>query len=161
MNYQDAISESIDDLVQLERETKDLKARDRVRFVRLLKTKQAATQKEAGTLIGVGARQSQRLWRQYRESGLARMSLNHYQGGAAKLDQSAQAQLGERLKDDDIQSLERAQRLLREDFSVDYTISGVSYLFRRLGVKLKTGRPRNVTQSAEEREEFAKKNTRN
>ena len=80
MDYQVEIAESVDYLRHLERATKDLKARDRVRFIRLLKIGQAATQKQAGGLIGLKVRQAQRLWKQYREEGLSRMGQTNYVG---------------------------------------------------------------------------------
>ncbi len=160
MNYQELISETSDHLIKLERETGDLKARDRVRFIRLLKTGKAATQSAAGALIDLGVRQSQRLWKQYREDGLSAMCRSNYQGGVAKLDDSGKARLVERLKDDDISSLEQARALLEQNFGVEYTVGGVGYLFKRLKIKLKTGRPHNVKQDAEQKQEFAKKNIR-
>ena len=161
MNYQEAISQSSDELLQLERQTKDLKARDRVRFIRLLKTNQATTQKQAGTLIGIRVQQSQRLWKQYREEGIRAISESRYQGSVPKLSPNQQQLLKERLKEDDVESLESAREVLANEFGVNYTVSGVSYLFKRLKIKLKTGRPQNIKQNAEQREEFEKKNTRN
>ena len=158
MNYQVEISESSDYLHQLERATRDLKARDRVRFIRLLKIGKAATQEQAGTLIGVQVRQSQRLWKQYREDGLSALCRSHYVGGQAKLGAAAQESLRERLQDDDINTLEKARVCLQAEFGVDYTVGGVSCLFKRMKVKLKTGRPSNVKQDKEQMEEFAKKN---
>lgn len=146
--------------MKLEGQVKDLKARDRVRFIRLLKTGEAATQKQSGTLIGLQERQSQRLWKQYREAGLSAMCQSHYRGGAAKLDQERQQQFIERLKQDDIWSLEQARIFLQQECGVQYTIGGVSAVCRRLKVKLKTGRPQNVKQKAEEAEDFKKKNIR-
>lgn len=160
MDYQVEILESGDYLRKLEHATKDLKARDRVRFIRFLKVGKAMTQEQAGALIGLRVRQSQRLWKQYREEGVSKLCQNNYVGGQAKLSRTEQEQFRERLRDDDIGTLERARRYLKEEFSVDYTIGGVSYLFRRMKVKLKTGRPSNVKQSQEEMEEFAKKNIR-
>lgn len=160
MNYQETITENREHLLGLERQTKDLKARDRVRFVRLLKTGEAATQKQAGAFIGLQERQSQRLWKQYREAGLRVMCQSNYRGGAAKLDQERQQQFVERLRQDDIHSLEQARRFLRQECGVEYTIGGVSAVCRRLKVKLKTGRPQNVKQQTEELEDFKKKNIR-
>ena len=160
MDYQVEIAESVDYLRHLERATKDLKARDRVRFIRLLKIGQAATQKQAGGLIGLKVRQAQRLWKQYREEGLSRMGQTNYVGRVAQLSQAAQEQLRCRLQDDDIGSLEQARICLKEEFAADYTVSGVSALFARMRVKLKTGRPSNVKQDTEAMEEFAKKNIR-
>ncbi len=160
MDYQVRISESGDYLRNLERATKDLKARDRVRFIRLLKIGQAMTQKQAGALIGLKVRQSQRLWKQYREEGLSKLCQNNYVGRKAKLSRAAQEQLRERLRFDDIGTLEQARVCLKEEFAVDYTVGGVSCLFQRMKVKLKTGRPSNVKQETEQMEEFAKKNIR-
>jgi len=160
MNYQVEISESGDYLRQLERATKDLKARDRVRFIRLLKIGTAITQKQAGALIGLQVRQSQRLWNQYRTEGLSKLCQSNYVGGKAKLSRAEQEQLRHRLRSDDIGTLEQARVWLKEEFSVEYTVGGVSHLFQRMKVKLKTGRPSNVKQDTEQMEEFAKKNIR-
>lgn len=160
MDYQAEIAESDDYLRRLERTTKDLKARDRVRFIRLLKIGQATTQEQAGMLIGLKVRQSQRLWKKYREEGVSKLCQNNYVGRQAKLSQAEQEQLRYRLQGDDIGTLKQAQICLKEEFAVDYTTSGVSALFARMKVKLKTGRPSNVKQDKEQMEEFAKKNIR-
>jgi transposase len=100
------------------------------------------------------------LWKQYREEGLSKLCQNNYVGRQAKLSRAAQDQLRERLRVDDIGTLKQARICLKEEFSVDYTLGGVSALFQRMKVKLKTGRPSNVKQDPEQREEFAKKNIR-
>ena len=160
MDYQVEIAESGDYLRNLERTTKDLKARDRVRFIRFLKIGKAMTQEQAGALIGLKVRQSQRLWKQYREEGVSKLCQNNYVGGQSKLSRAEQDQLRERLCDDDIGTLEQARVWLKQEFRVDYTLGGVSCLFQRMKVKLKTGRPSNVKQDTEQMEEFAKKNIR-
>jgi transposase len=160
MNYQAEITGSEDDLIKLERSTKDGRARDRVRFIRLLKTGKAATQLQAGISIGLGIRQSQRVWQKYWEAGIAALWVNNYRGGTAKLNKAGEKRLAQRLKKDDIASLEQARCCLEQEFGVSYTIGGVSYLFKRLKVKLKTGRPTNVKQDPAQIEQFKKKNIR-
>lgn len=160
MDYQTEITETGELLLELERSSKDLKTRDRVRFIRYLKTGKAETQKQAGVLLGIGERQAQRLWREYRERGLSEMSRNRYRGGTGKFEAARRGELEARLKKDDIQTLEQAKQVLGEEFAAHYTVGGVSYLFQRLQIKLKTGRPHNIRQAEEEREEFAKKNIR-
>jgi transposase len=108
----------------------------------------------------VQVRQSQRLWKQYREGGLSALCRSNYTGGQAKLSATGQEQLRKRLRGDDISTLEQARRYLKEEFAVDYTVGGVSCLFQRMKVKLKTGRPTNIKQDIEQMEEFAKKNIR-
>lgn len=158
MNYQEAVREKIEDLSKLEKATKDLKGRDRVRFLRLLKSGEATSQKQAGRMIGLGIRQSQRLWQRYQAVGLSELIKSRYAGRSSKLTENEKNILEERLKKDDVKSLQQTQEYLAKEFGVNYTIGGVSYLFQRMKVKLKTGRPSNYQQKREETEEF-KKNT--
>lgn len=53
-------------------------------------------------------------------------------------------------------TLKQAQAYLQDAFGVDYTIAGVSLLFKRLKIKLKTGRPTNIRQDQAEKEAFKK-----
>ena len=62
MDYQVEIKEAIEDLNRLEKTNKDLKGRDRIRFLRLLKSGEASSQLQAGRMSGLKLRQSQRLW---------------------------------------------------------------------------------------------------
>jgi transposase len=156
MNYQAAIKETAEELSKLEKETKDLKGRDRVRFLRLLKIGEASSQKQAGNLIGIKIRQSQRFWQRYQAVGLEEFIKNQYTGRQSKLGINEKKILEERLKKDDVMSLQQAQEYLAKEFGVAYTIGGVSHLFQRLRVKLKTGRPSNINQREAETEAFKK-----
>lgn len=46
-------------------------------------------------------------------------------------------------------SLQEARKHIAQAFGVSYTIGGVSWLFKRLKVKLKTARPANVEKDEE------------
>lgn len=156
MNYQVVIKETAEELSKLEKGTKDLKGRDRVRFLRLLKIGEATSQNQAGIMIGIKMRQSQRLWRRYQSLGLEGLIKNQYQGRRSKLSASDKLQLAERLKKDDVMSLQQAQDYLADEFGVSYTIGGVSYIFKQMKVKLKTGRPSNINQKEAATEAFKK-----
>jgi transposase len=156
MNYQEVIKETVAELSKLEKETKDLKGRDRVRFLRLLKIGEATSQKQAGIMIGLQMRQSQRLWQKYQAVGLAEFIKSHYEGRRSKLSESEKSILAERLKEDDVMSLQQAQDYLADEFGVSYTIGGVSYIFKQMRVKLKTGRPSNIKQAEAESQAFKK-----
>jgi transposase len=156
MNYQAVIKETAEELSKLEKETKDLKGRDRVRFLRLLKIGEAVSQNQAGTMIGIKIRQSQRLWRRYQAVGVEEFIKNQYQGRRSKLSASEKSRLEERLKKDDVMSLQQVRDYLAAEFGVRYTIGGVSYVFKQMKVKLKTGRPSNINQKAAATEAFKK-----
>ncbi len=122
MNYQAEIKETVEELRQLEKETKDLKGRDRVRFLRLLKIGAASSQKQAGNLIGIKIRQSQRLWQRYQAVVVEEFIKNQYAGRRSKLGVNEKKILEERLKKDDVMSLQQAQEYLAKEFGVAYTI---------------------------------------
>lgn len=136
MGYSTEIKETLAELDELERSTKDLKARDRIRFLGYLKSGQAQSQQQAGELLGIGLRQSQRLWRRYREKGLADMLQPAGPRYAGKLTAEQKAELSHHFKKDDMVSLEQARRWIEERYRVHYTIGGVSALFKRLKIKL-------------------------
>lgn len=156
MNYQAVIKETLEELNKLEKETKDLKGRDRVRFLRLLKIGEATSQKQAGIMIGLQMRQSQRLWQKYQAVGLAEFIKSQYEGRRSKLNESEKSILAERLKKDDVMSLQQVKDYLADEFGVSYTIGGVSYIFKQMRVKLKTGRPSNINQVEVESQAFKK-----
>jgi transposase len=156
MNYDSKIHESIDYLLEQERKSSLSLIRDRVRFIRLLKSGEAKTQSGAGQLIGLCERQSQRLWRIYQQEGLAGLQKKPSWGYWGKLSSVQLTQLRQFLLDDQAETLADIQAYLKNNLGVSYTIGGVSDLCKRLKIKLKTGRPVNVRQQAGAIEEFKK-----
>jgi transposase len=144
INYEEEIKESLAALVLLEKEQKQVRQRDRVRFVRYLKEGRVSSQVAAGALIGLQRRQSQHLWQQYASQGLAGLLSTRYKGGWAKLSCSQQARLLQRLDQDDIATQGQLRDWLKQEMQVTYSQPGISALLARLKVKLKTGRPVNV-----------------
>ncbi|MDQ3290862.1 MAG: winged helix-turn-helix domain-containing protein [Bacteroidota bacterium] len=144
IDYKAAIKESLEELLAREKEQKQARMRDRVRFIRYLKEGQASTQSAAGALIGLQRRQSQQLWQKYSRQGLAGLVSNNYQGSWAKLSSTQQARLLQRLDKDDIATQGQLIDWLQQEMGITYSQPGISMLLARLKVKLKTGRPVNV-----------------
>jgi transposase len=144
INYQTAITESEEELLVLEKAQKQARQRDRVRFIRYLKSGQAPTQPQAGAMIGLQRRQSQQLWQQYQQQGLGSLLAAGYKGGWAKLSSTQQARLLQRLDQDDIATQGQLIDWLKQEMGISYSQPGISVLLSRLKVKLKTGRPVNV-----------------
>ncbi len=71
MNYPEIIGETESELQKLENIQKLVQFQKRVRFLRLLKSGEAATQKQAGEIVGWKLRQAQQIWQLYRQQGLA------------------------------------------------------------------------------------------
>lgn len=158
MNYQEKIKESVQELQTLERQTSIGRCRDRVRFIRLLKSGEATTQRQAAALVGISHRRGQWLWKQYQQEGMSYLAENQYKGYSGKLSAAAKAQLQQHLRSEQVETLQDAQEYLQQELGVQYkSLSGVSYVFSRLKIKLKTGRPSHVQKDAEAVERLKKK----
>jgi transposase len=114
------------------------------------------SQRLAGEQIGLQEGQSQRLWHTYQQQGLAGLLTYPYQGSFGKLSTQQLSRLRSYLKTDSVDTLKQAQTYLQDAFGVDYTLAGVSLLFKRLKIKLKTGPPTNIRQDSVEKETFKK-----
>jgi transposase len=153
MDYATNITETVDFLLEVEKKQSHATQRDRVRFVRLLKSGEATTQGAAGRLIGLS---EQRLWKLYREQGLEGLTANHFTGYWGKLSSVQISHLRQYLFDNQAQTLADIQAYLEGSLGVSYTEGGVSDLCARLKIKPKTGRPVNVRQEPGAVETFKK-----
>lgn len=144
LNYSELVQESAEELLQQEKAQSKSYLRDRVRFLRFLKTGIAKSQPQAGKLVGLQSRQSQNLWKLYQQEGL--VGFLHPKPGNhwGKLSSTEISQLLQRMDQDDIKTQKEIQTYLQVEMGQDYTQPGIHYLCKRLKVKLKTGRPSNI-----------------
>lgn len=156
MDYTRVIAEELSFLQQQERHASQATIRDRIRYLRLLKSGQCKSQRTAGAAIGLGERQSQRLWQVYGQQGYAALVKSGYGHNFGKLDCWQISQLQNYLRQDQVSRLADAQHYLEQAFGVHYSISGLCKLFQRLQVKLKTGRPVNIRHDAGQAQAFKK-----
>jgi len=156
MDYTIKIQEDIETLLREEKRQKKALERDRIRFLRLLKTGECTSQQSAGAAIGLSERQSQRLWRKYREAGLEGLLSPYEVRYWGKLSSYQISQLRAYLTNDQAQTLSDIQAYLAGSLGVNYTIGGVSDLCKRLKIKRKRGRPVNIRQKPGDVEAFKK-----
>lgn len=156
MDYSLLISETEPELTLLETKQSLCINRDRIRFLKLLKTRQLTTQAAAGEAIGLSQRQAQRLWAVYRKKGLAGLISPPNRRGWGKISSQQISHLRQFLYDDQAQTLAHIQAYLAGSLGLTYGISGVSNLCQRLKIKPKTGRPVNVRQKRGAVDEFKK-----
>jgi len=154
MKYGDKISQSLEDLHQLSQQQKLAFYRDRIQF--LIHLKNNHTQAQAGQKIGLKLRQSQHLWQLYRQGGLKTLLGAHGKTYFGKLSSRQISRLRCFLKTDQAATLRSVQEWLIGQQQVYYTLGGISLLFKRLKIKLKTGRPSNVGQDKQGMEVFKK-----
>lgn len=156
MNYVEFIKESESYLLSLEKREKNAMRRDRIRFIRMLKMGNFRSQSAAGASIGLGERQSQRLWSSYAKGGISSLLSTYAERWWGKLSSVQISQLRSFLLSDQAQTLANIQAYLAGNLGVKYSISGVSDLCKRLKIKAKTGRPVNVRQKPGSVDDFKK-----
>jgi transposase len=158
IDYRQAIGESAADLLKLERRYRGAGVGDRVKMLRLLKTEAYPSQRQLATVLGYTERQLRRWWRLYARSGLTALLHRAPPGGRPeRLDAGALAALEAEMKAGRIGRLRDAQRFLAERCGVPYHgVSGLSRLFQRHKIKLKTGRRRHRRAEAEAQAAFKK-----
>lgn len=156
MDYAAKITQTLDELQQLEKQQTNVANRDYVRFIRLLKEKQANSQKQAAQLINLGLRQGQRIWAKYSSQGIDALIEARSQAYIGKLSFTQVSHLRHFLLDDQAYSLADVQAYLAGSHGVEYTIGGVSAVCKRLKIKKKTGRPVHIRQTPGAVEDYKK-----
>ncbi len=143
MNYESLIREDLKKLKQIAKKQKLVRDEKRIQFLIWLKSGEAKTQKEAGRKVGWQLRQSQKIWRIYREDGVQGVLEKTERRGFGKLSSVEISRLNEYLREFGARSLAEIRQYLKQSAGVEYTIGGVSDLCLRLEIKLKTARPAN------------------
>ena len=146
MNYAALITEDLAVLQSTEKQQTEARFRDYVRFLRLLKAEEVPTQALAAKQVNLSLRQAQRVWKQYREKGLAVLLRPHTSTYMGKLSTTQMSHLRRFLLDDQAQTLADIQTYLHDRLGISYTIGGVFDLCKRLKIKPKTGRPVHIHQ---------------
>lgn len=159
IDYTEEISESVDRLRALEKKrSSERSVADRLKMLRLLKSGQCRSRRQAADLLGYSERQLSRWFQTYREEGLEGLCEVDSPGGMdERVTPEAWEALTERMKAGEVARLKDAQRFLEEEFGIEYeSVSGISRLFDRRGVKLKTGRRRHKDADPGAQETFKK-----
>ena len=157
LRYDDLIAESPADLRCIERRHRASPVAVRLRMLRLLKTGAYRSRRALADVLGYSERQLHRWFDAYREGGLdALLAYETSRGSRERITPEAWAGLEVEMKAGRIGRLKDAQAYLADTHEIAYSIDGISGLFQRRGVKLKTGRPRHAQASAEEQEAWKK-----
>ncbi|MEP7039823.1 MAG: winged helix-turn-helix domain-containing protein [Acidobacteriota bacterium] len=156
MNYAEIIDKSVEQLQEKAKKQKKALYEKRFRFLILLKSGKAQTQKDAGEMVGWKLRYSQKIWQIYQEQGLVGLGEKSQAGSFGNLSSQEIARLLRYMNEFGFDSLEAAGKHIEQSFGVSYTIGGVSWLFKRLKVKLKTTRPSNTDKDQERADTYKK-----
>jgi|SRR5688572_5680470 transposase len=141
--YPELITESVEDLAALERAVRGTAAADRLKLLRWLKSGQEPSVHHAASRLGYSVRCAQRWWACYRDGGVAAVFPKPRHRPGERMSADAWAGLEEEMRAGHLGRLKEVQAYLRERWNIPYSLDGVSKLFQRHKVKLKTGRRRH------------------
>jgi transposase len=129
----------------LERQLRGGPLTDRIKLLRVLKTRTVRSLRAAAPLLGYHERQLQRWWATYTTGGLeALRSRQPRAGRREQLSTEAWNALAIEMQAGRIARLTEVQRYLREHWGIAYhSRNGISQLVKRHNTKLKTGRRRH------------------
>ena len=159
IDYADKITESASELRALEKKrSAERSVADRLKMLRLLKSEKCRSRSQVADVLGYSERQLGRWFDTYRSGGLEALCRTEKPGGKdERVTEEAWEALCEQMKAGEIARLKDAQTFLQEEFGIEYeSESGISRLFKRRGVKLKTGRPRHRDADPEAQTAFKK-----
>jgi transposase len=155
VNYKELIKEDIKELASMERKEVRGRIRDRIRLLRLLRSDQCSTLKGACKILGFTYQTGKNMWNIYKTQGISGITQWGYSGRKARV--SYDELMGALdWETDGPMNLRQAGVMIRQRFGVNYSSSGVRYLFNTYKIKLKTGRPRNYKKEEGKEEEFKK-----
>ena len=157
--YSQVIEEDPQQLKELEKRHRYSHLFQRVRMLRLLKSKECGNLTEAAQALGYSWRQCQRWFASYTEGGLEELLKSRVgeRGRQELVTSEAFEELEEAMKKGEIATISQADEFLRERHGIHYAHpDGVGQLLRRRKVKLKTGRPRHEKADQEQQEAFKK-----
>jgi transposase len=144
INYSERITQSPPSLLAL-KQLRGRRLTDRIKLLRLLKTRTVRSLRAAAPLLGYSERQLQRWWAAYLTGGLeALLRWQPHAGRPEQVNAEAWSALAVEMRAGRIARLKEVQRYLREQWGIHYhSLNGVSQLFKRHKAKLKTGRRRH------------------
>ncbi|MBE7172688.1 MAG: winged helix-turn-helix domain-containing protein [Williamsia sp.] len=135
LDYFEAIKESEKKLLKLERKQTKALLRDRMRFLRLLKSGQCVTQAQAAKIIGISLGGAEKLWRMYRINGLPALLDYPFKGKREKIDVYTKLMLLDELSKGKQLNTKQVAEYIKEMSGINYSKSGIHYLLKRLNMK--------------------------
>lgn len=145
LTYPDLIEEPVSVLAKRERACRGTPLESRLKMLRLLKAELFRSRSALAPVLGYSERQLKRWFDAYQERGLEGLLDRGDPGGSSeRITPEAWTALQQKMIAGGISRLEDARRYLAEEHGIRYAnITSISDLFKRRGVKLKTGRKQN------------------
>lgn len=132
-HYPDQIRESEEYLERLERSLRGQAVCDRVKMLRLLKSRAYDSRRTLAPVLGYSERQLQRWWKLYKRSGIDALIEEKAVGGSTeRITDEAWAGLSAAMRGGHVKQLKEAQVFLLERFGIEYqSLQGLSDMIKR------------------------------
>lgn len=135
-HYRDQITQTEQELEQLERSLRGQALCDRVKMLRLLKSGAYDSRRTLAPTLGYSERQLQRWWKLYKKEGIDGLLEEKAVGGSTERVTDA-AWLGLKLamRSGQIKQLKEAQAYLKDHFGIEYSsLQGLSDMIKRRSI---------------------------
>lgn len=143
--YAKSIKEDIKTLMQLELKLKNAFPRKVIQLIKILKTGKSNL-KEASQFVGVSYRTARRYWKFYQEKGVE--GIKNWKDTRKKAEKLSDKELIEVMKKHYPTTLREAVEIIEKETGVRYSIKGLYSKFKKLKIKLKTGRPSHIKKKS-------------
>jgi len=138
VDYAPQIRESESDLNRLEDRHRGTPACDRVRMLRLLRSRRCANQHEVADLLGFSPRQIRRWWMTYQSLGLeALLDVNRQGGSQSRISPDVWEALSRQIHAGHLCLLKEVQHYLLKEHGIEYrSLQGVRDMLKSQGLQL-------------------------
>jgi transposase len=132
-HYPDQIVESEEELEQLEKSLRGEAVYDRVKMLRLLKSKAYDSRRTLAPVLGYSERQLQRWWKLYKKGGIDLLIEEKPVGGSEeRITDEAWEALRKAMRKGNVRQLKEAQAFLLDHFDIEYqSLQGLSDMIKR------------------------------
>jgi transposase len=157
VDYVSLITETADQLKELENKERNPRLRKRLQLLRILKSGLTPFLNKACQMVGYSDKHGREIWQKYLAEGLAGYArLNYLRQKRGKLTYEQEAQVNGEAATAGFASQTQVQTYIFEQFGVSLARANVSKLLRRLEVTAKVPRPRNRRTAEAEQVEYKK-----
>jgi len=138
LNYSKLIKEDIKTLKQVQAKLKYAYQRKVIQLLILLKSGKCNLH-QAAQLMSIGYRSARRYWKFYNQNGLE--GVKNWKDTRKKYEKLSDKEVIDLVAKHQPSTLREAVEIIKKEKGVVYSIQGLHSKFRRLKIRLKTGRP--------------------
>ena len=151
IKYPNVIKEDLKTIIKIENKLKYVVPRKMIQLLKILKTGECDL-KKAAKIMGIAYRTAKRYWKFYKTNGIN--GIKNWKPTEKTKAKLSDKQLLEIIGKHQPRTLKEATKIVEKETGISYSINGIYSRFRKLKIKLKTGRPSHIKKKPIEGELF-------